>query len=165
MELHKAHKHGWGADLTIQRGVQRTFFLDIFRQSAEVHPPLPPDSDFKNNFRFKGCQWKFSFSLTCRPFPLWLILTALRHFSHNSNPSMFAGIVSAIWELPGGSGHCGSASPAVNRCAAPLGAASRSPTMAANPLCTPVHKSTGACVHRRWRGCSSSAVCWTVHSC
>lgn len=72
------------------------FFSDFFRQSAEVHPLLPPDAASSTNITFKGCQWIFFFSLTCCPFPLWLILSALSHVSHNSNPSTSAGRISAI---------------------------------------------------------------------
>lgn len=124
-KLHKAHKHLWGGDLTIKGLTREHFFLDFFRQSAKVHPPLPPDTVSKSNFRFKGCQWMFSFSLTCCPCPLRQILNALSHVSHNSNPSMFAGTVSAIWELPGGSGHRDPASPAVKCCSVLSGAVGR----------------------------------------
>lgn len=127
------------------------FFLHFFRQSAEVHPPLPKDAASSTNFTFKGCQWIFSFSLTCCPFPLWLILSALSHVSHNSNPSTSAGRVSAIRELPGGSRHITPASAAGKLCSA---SPEQVAPIAMRTLCTHLHKSTKGCVYICWIGCS-----------
>lgn len=155
------HANASGELMGQLKGATREYFSWI--SSGKVHPPLPPDSDFRNNFRFKGCQYKFSFSLTCHPSPLQLILTALSHFSHNSNPSMFAGIVSAIWEVPGGSGHWLSLPSsyllldAAQSCEQVARNCSNPPallcTRALTCVCTTVVM-----------GHLQSAMCWTVHS-